>query len=121
MTNEQILMVETQKLAQAGILKYTGRTFKALNIAGEEVEIKEVEPIHTLKIWNILGYRVRKGQHAKAKFPIWFWKNKKKVGEEEDSNAHEGGDCYMRTASWFTFDQVEKIEEKNNEGNAKAN
>jgi len=112
MTNEQILMVQKQKLAEAGVLKYTGKVFKGVNPAGEEIEIKEVEPIHTVKAWNDLGYYVKRGEHAKAKFPIWFWKKYKRTDDTDDEKAGESGDCYMRTASWFTFDQVEKSDDK---------
>ena len=57
MTNAQIIFIEGQKLAEAGIINYTGKVFKALNPAGEEVEVKETEPIHTYATWKELGYR----------------------------------------------------------------
>ena len=107
MTNAMILMVETQKLAEEGKLKYTGRVFKAMNTAGEEVEFKEVEPIHTFAGWKDRGYTVKKGATSEIKFPIWHYKrNKPKDMDEEE--ASEKGYCYMRTASWFRMDQVEK-------------
>lgn len=119
MTNEQILMVETQKLAQAGILKYTGRVFKGVNLAGEEVEIKEVEPIHTFNGWRDRGYSVKKGAKSEIKFPIWHYKkNKPKHMNEEE--AVEKGYCYMRTASWFTYDQVETEEERKRRHEARS-
>ena len=105
MTNEMILMVETQKLAEAGILKYTGKTFKALNMAGEEVTVKEIEPIHTCKVWNKLGFMIKKGQTSEIKFPIWHYTEAKKKDESEEE-AQANGHCYMKTASWFRFDQV---------------
>ena len=111
MNNAMILMIETQKLAEAGVLKYTGRTFKAMNLAGEEVEFKEVEPIHTYAGWKSRGYKVQKGQHSDIKFPIWHYrKNKPKNMDEEE--ASEKGYCYMKTASWFRFDQVQPNEDK---------
>lgn len=113
MTNEQIIMVETSKLAEQGILKYTGRVLKGVNVLGEEVEIKEIEPIHTYKGWDKLGFKVKKGEHSKIKFPIWFWK-KGRVKETEDGEQEfVKGNCYMKTAAWFTIDQVEKKVEQN--------
>ena len=105
-----IIQMETSKLAEAGVLKYTGRVYKGLNIAGEEVEIKEIEPIHTFNGWKELGYRVKKGEKSKIKFKIWFWgKGKKK--ETEDGEEETRGNCYMRTAAWFTMNQVERMED----------
>jgi len=112
MTNAMIMMVQTQKLAEQGILKYTGKVLKGVNALGEEVELKEVEPIHTVKIWNDMGYFIKPGQHAIAKFPIWFYKKGKKKSDEDEETAQANGSCYMRTASWFTFDQVETEEER---------
>ena len=110
MTNAMILMIETQKLAEEGKLKYTGNVFKALNTAGEEIEVKEVEPIHTFAGWKARGYKVVKGQHSDIKFPIWHYKkNKPKDMDEEE--AVEKGYCYMKTASWFKSDQVEPNKE----------
>lgn len=113
MTNAMIMMVETQKLAEAGVLKYTGKIFTGVNVLGEEVQIQEVEPIHTVKIWNRLGYKVKRGEHAKAKFAIWFYqKGKKPKDEDEEKAMQKGGKCYMKTASWFTAEQVEKVPEE---------
>lgn len=111
MTNEQILMVETSKLAEAGILKYTGRTFKALNMAGEEVTVKEIEPIHTVAKWNEMGYIIKKGFTSEIKFPIWHYTKAKKKDETEEE-AQANGHCYMRVASWFRFDQVRPMTEE---------
>ena len=46
MTNAQIIGAAAQALAEEGKIKYTGRVIKALNPAGEEVEIKETEEIN---------------------------------------------------------------------------
>jgi hypothetical protein len=51
-----------------------------------------------------LGYQVKKGEHAKATFPVWKWKGQK----NEETGEEEGGTCYQRKAFWFTFDQVER-------------
>ena len=62
MTNAQIIFSAAQELAEEGKIKYTGRVLKAVNAAGEEVEIKETEDIHTYKEWQNLGMQVQKGK-----------------------------------------------------------
>lgn len=115
MTNAMIMMMETQRLAEEGVLKYTGKTLKAVNVLGEEVEIKEVEPIYTFAIWNKMGYKIKKGEHPKCKFRIWFrdnGKRKKKVDDEEKEGEERKPGFYMALASWYTADQVERKPEK---------
>lgn len=112
MTNAMIIMIESQKLAEQGILKYTGKLLRGLNALGEEVEYQEIEPIHTFQGWKKLGYCVKKGEHSKIKFPIWFWKKGKKKESEDGEVEETKGNCYMKTASWFTSSQVEKIKEE---------
>ena len=113
MTNEMIIQIETAKLAEQGVLQYTGRVLRGLNVMGEEVEIKEIEPIHTYKGWEKLGFKVKKGEHSKIKFPIWFWKKGKKKETENGEEEYAKGNCYMKNAAWFTIDQVEKVGEQN--------
>lgn len=112
MTNSMIIMIETQKLAEEGLLQYTGKIIKGVNAMGEEVEYKEIEPIHTFKGWKKLGYVVKKGEKSKIKFPIWFYKKGKKIENEDGEEVEGRGNCYMKTAAWFTFSQVQKLEEE---------
>ena len=111
MTNAMILMMETQRLAEEGILQYTGKVFKGVNALGEECEFKEVEPIHTFAGWKERGYCVKKGEHSDIKFPIWKY-IKKKPKDMDEEEAKEKGYCRMKTASWFKFSQVEPLTEK---------
>jgi len=118
MTNAQIFMIETQRLAEEGVLKYTGNVFTGVNLAGEEVEIKEVEQICTVKVWNKLGYKIKKGEHAKCKFRIWFRDNgkRKKVEEDDENDGEERKPgFYKALASFFTIDQVELKSNKEKE------
>ena len=104
-TNAEIIFKESQELLKQGILKPTGRIFVQELPDGSKIEVPEAEPIHTCNGWKELGYQVKKGQHAKASFPIWKYLGKKdeETGEEKD------GRCYPKKAFWFTFDQVEKV------------
>lgn len=106
MTNAQIIFIEGQKLAEAGVIGYTGKTYKALNAAGEEVEYKETEPIHTYATWKEMGFQVQKGEKAVAKFPVWKYTSKRNEETGEEENAH----MFMKVASFFRLAQVAPIE-----------
>ena len=118
MTNEMIILTEQIELLRQGVLKYTGRKIKVLNMISNEIEeIDEIQPIHTFNGWKKRGYRVKKGEKAIAKFPIWKYVTKvsKEVAEavdETDTDHIEGhGKMYMKTSAFFSDSQVEKIEE----------
>ena len=104
-TNAQIILQASLALMAEGVLKPTGRVFIQEMPDGSKVELPEPEPIHTYNGWKELGYQVKKGEHAKAQFPIWKYKGQK----NEETGEEVGGTCYQRKAFWFTFDQVEKI------------
>ena len=104
-TNAQIILLESIKLMEAGILKSTGRVFIRELEDGTKQELPEPEVIHTYNGWKEIGYQVKKGEHAKAQFMIWKWQGKK----DEETGEEVGGNCYQRRAFWFTFDQVEKV------------
>ena len=103
-TNQQIILTESLRLMAEGVLKPTGRVFIRELDDGTKQELPEPEPIHTYNGWKELGYQVKKGEHAKAQFPIWKYKGQK----NEETGEEVGGKCYQRIAFWFTFDQVEK-------------
>ena len=106
MTNEQIILSNRVFLMEEGLLKGTGAMFIFEDEHGRR-EIEIPEEIHTFKVWESLGYKVKKGEHSIARFPIWQkskGKKKKKKEDEEDK-----GYYYMKVAFFFTIDQVEKI------------
>lgn len=73
--------------------------------------ITEENEIHTYQHWQSLGYQVKKGEKAIAKFPIWkYTKGKKKEMTEEEAQSR--GYCFMKNSAWFSDQQVEKIEGK---------
>ena len=70
--------------------------------------LSEENEIHTYAHWKSLGFQVRKGEKAIAKFQIWkYTKGKKKDMSEEE--AQSKGYCFMKTSSWFSDAQVERI------------
>ena len=104
MTNEMIIANAAQQLAEAGAIKYTGRVFKARDAAGQVIELKETEAIHTYNAWKALGFQVQRGQKAVAKLTIWkhATKTDEETGEEESR-------MFMKTAAFFSASQVEAL------------
>jgi len=108
MTNEQIIFQNSINLMDEGIIRSTGRTIIVENEDGEKMEMQEPEPIHTYQAWKSLGYQVKRGQKAKASFLIWKHTVKKSKQEQDEDEEK----MFMTKAFFFTFDQVEPIEEK---------
>lgn len=106
MTNAQIIFEQSQLLAKQGVIKYTGREFKAVDAEGNETVLKETEPIHTYNAWKELGYQVQKGQKAVASFTIWKFRSGK---ENEETGEKSEDKMFMKKASFFTAAQVEAI------------
>lgn len=110
MTNAQIIFQESQKLAEEGKISYTGKVFKS-TFMGQEIEVKETEPIHTFQMWKSLGFKVKKGSKAVASFPIWKYTPKTSTVQLEDGSEQEIDESkmFMKTAAFFTKNQVEEI------------
>ena len=64
--------------------------------------------IHTYQRWKSLGYQVKKGETAIAKFPIWKYTNERKEDMTEEE-AQQCGYCFKKNSSWFSDSQVTKI------------
>ena len=114
MSNEEIIMKNRVFLMENGLLKPSkgGETFMFTDERGcREIEVPE--EIHTFNKWKSLGYIVKKGEHSIARFPIWQKRKKKerrKPEQEEDGERMENGvSYYMKTAFFFTADQVEPL------------
>lgn len=108
MTNAMIILVESVKLMEQGVLKATGQKI-IVEMADGKKEIDVPEQIHTYKKWKALGYQVKRGSKAVAQFPIWKYTASKKK-EESEEEAQAQGHCFMKVASFFTAEQVEKVE-----------
>ena len=118
MTNTMIILANQIQLQEEGLLKFTGNTTVVYDAEGNEREIEEIQPIHTYNGWKARGYRVKKGEKAIAKFPIWKYTTKKKSVADSDAEsepvneeeAQKKGFCFMKMSAFFTDEQVEKIE-----------
>jgi hypothetical protein len=102
MTNATIILNESLYLVEEGVLETTGEKFTTLD--GREIELPEA--IHTFQKWKQLGFSVKKGEKAIAKFPIWKYKSKK---IEVDGEEEETSNMFLQTAAFFKFSQVEKM------------
>lgn len=118
MTNEAIIFGERIKLAEAGVIGYTGNEIAVVNAAGEQFVIAEPEELHTFAVWKKMGFVVKKGEKAIAQFPIWNYSQKKVLDEDkkpvldEDGNEMVKSSMYMKVAAFFTASQVEKFTKK---------
>lgn len=68
------------------------------------LEMTGTIPLHTFKKWNELGYKVKKGEHARVVTFLWKPNVVKEDGEEKEDLK-----MYMRKSHLFTIEQVEKI------------
>ena len=121
MTNAQIILNESLRLMEEGILKGSGR-FGEIETDTGIITIELPEDIHTFNGWKQLGYSVKKGEKSSIKFPIW--KHTVKMLNTNTGNAEldkmntqineQGGqtNMFMKMSSWFTAAQVEPIKEK---------
>ena len=121
MTNAQIILNESIRLMEEGILKGSGR-FGEIETDTGTITIELPEDIHTFNGWKALGYSVKKGEKSSIKFPIWKHTVKMhdtNTGNPEIdkmnaiTNEHGGSQrMFMKMSSWFTFAQVEPIKAK---------
>lgn len=105
MTNADIIFEQSQKLAKEGIIDYTGKVFVFEDADGNQIQVKETEPIHTFAAWKELGYKVKKGEKAVAQFTIWKYRSRT---VEVDGDEVEDGKMFMKRASFFRSCQVER-------------
>lgn len=119
MTNAMIILNESVKLMESGVIKGTGQFVEVEDADGNKKRLEIPEEIHTFAAWKSMGYSVKKGEHAVAKFAIW--KHTAKMLDTNTGNAEtdkmnaeindKGGmqNMFMKVAAFFTADQVEKI------------
>ena len=112
MTNQQIIFGEAQRLAEEGKIAYTGREFIMQTPDGEQITVKETEDIHTFNGWKARGMKVKKGEHAVAKFVIWKHSGPKVVDVPQpdgDVAMIDRGKMFMKMSAFFSASQVEPM------------
>lgn len=100
MTNEMIILQESIKLMEQGILQSTG---KMTTIDGKQIDVPE--QIHTFQRWKELGFSVKKGEHAIAKFPVWKFKAGKKENDDDQVSKDK---MFLKMSAFFKAEQVER-------------
>lgn len=97
MTNAAIILDESIRLMNDGILKGTGRFIDVVNEDGSTEKLEIPEEIHTFNAWKQRGFIVRKGEHAIASFPIWKYVTRKNATDEPLEAAEAAnGFCRMK-------------------------
>jgi hypothetical protein len=121
MTNAQIILNESIRLMEEGLLNGSGK-FAEIETEEGTATIELPEAIHTFNGWKELGYSVKKGEKSNIKFPIW--KHTVKFLNTNTGNADldkinqqindQGGEknMFMKMSAWFTAAQVEPIKAK---------
>lgn len=108
MTNAEIIFNERVNLMEAGKIGTTGRKLVVETTEGNKIEIQEPEQIHTYQAWKSLGYQVKKGEKAVAKFHIWKYTEKViENGEDEETIKN----MFMKCSAFFSASQVESVKE----------
>lgn len=114
MTNAEIIEREAIELMKQGKIGTTGRVFKATVIDTDgneqEREFPEPEAIHTFAHWKSLGFKVKKGEHAVARFAIW--KHASKTVKDDDGKDIDLDRMFPKDACFFAMSQVERMEDK---------
>ena len=106
MTNAMIIFNESVRLMENGILKGTWEFVTVEEADGTKKELEMPEQIHTYAAWQQLGYKVKKGEKAIAKFNIW--KHTTKIEKVEDQE-EETSKMFMKMSAFFKFSQVQKV------------
>lgn len=115
MTNAQIIFNNSIELLNNGIIKGTGKYMTMKLDDGTEKQQEIPEEIHTYAAWKQLGFQVKKGSKAVASFTIWKYAEKTAKDDNGQIALDENGDeistssMFMKKASFFTVNQVEKI------------
>ena len=111
MTNRMIILNESVKLMEQGVLKGTGEFIQIENENGEIRELELPEEIHTFNGWKERGFVVKKGEKSKIKICIWKYTEKKKNENELTGNELEDApttNMFMKVSAFFTREQVEE-------------
>lgn len=107
MTNAQIVLMERFRLMNDGKIGTTGRMFESVDEDGKTVYSPEPEEIHTFAAWKSQGYKVRKGEKAVTKIPIWKYTSREV--ENDDGEVEDRSRMFMKTAAFFSRSQVEEL------------
>lgn len=112
MTNAMIILHESVKLMEKGLLNGTGEYITVQNEDGTTKKLEMPEEIHTFNGWKERGFKVKKGEHSNIKFNIWKYSCKEKKPEELTGNPLEDApktNMFLKCSAFFTAAQVEPL------------
>ena len=101
MNNEEIIFQERLRLVREGIIEKV--LVEHLTPSGEKIEFHEPEEIHTLKKWEKLGYKKKKGESPITTLKIW----------KPYHNKNGKGLCF-KPADFYILKQMEENNEQVN-------
>lgn len=101
MTNERIILLQRIELLRNGLIGSKG-TREFTDYRGRTFSYEMPEEIYTEGAWRKRGYKIRPGEQARARFPIWKY-------EIDHSARHFSRTFYMSDMNFFTEDQVMPI------------
>lgn len=108
MTNATIILNESFRLMDEGILKGSGQ-FGIIETDEGKKRVEFPEAIHTFNGWKSLGYSVKKGEKSKIRIKIWKYTEKQIETENENEESDTVSNMFMKLSAFFTAAQVEKI------------
>lgn len=79
MTNQEIILRESIRLMNDGVIAGSGRYVTMTDNSGAEMTIELPEAIHTFSAWKKAGFAVKRGEHAIACFPVWKYTQRRKM------------------------------------------
>ena len=115
MTNAMIILNESVKLMEQGLLKGTGEFVTVEDSEGNKTQLEMPEGIHTFNGWKERGYQVKNGEKSNIKFPIWKYTKKEKAEEEKTGNPLEDApitNMFMKMSAFYTMAQAELVKIK---------
>lgn len=110
MTNAMIILNESVRLMEEGVLEGTGQFIEVEDKDGVKEKLELPEEIHTFAAWKAKGYKVKKGEHAIATFPIWKYTNK--TVKTEDGEEEKKENMFLKVSAFFKRSQVERMEKR---------
>ena len=98
MTNARIILLQRNRLLREGVIGSAGiHRFK--DYKGVPYACDIPEDIFTMGAWRKRGYRIKPGETARARFPIWRYRI-------DHSTRPPKKTYYMKNMDFFTADQV---------------
>ena len=101
MTTAEIITAHAIELKKAGIINGCGMFATINDENGNTVDFELPEAIHTFAVWKQLGFMVKRGEHAVAKFLIWKPVSRRAADDEDAGEDTEAGTKMIKVKAYF--------------------